>query len=117
MLAYFITKLTLVPDKEVQVLYVHRSLNNQGSGVRIILESAIGISVQQALRFKFKANKNQAEYEALLTRLQLSLELEDQYLHVKTDSQLVANQVEGKHQDSDEILALYPKPRTLRLTY
>lgn len=75
-LADFIAELTPTPEKEVWLLYVDGSLNIQGSGAGIILESLADISVEQALRFKFKVSNNQVEYDdALLTGLHLSLEL------------------------------------------
>ena len=46
------------------VLYVDRSTNKQGSGARIILTTPEGIQLEYALRFRFLASNNEAEYEA-----------------------------------------------------
>ena len=58
------------PD-EVEVgsqwlLSVDGSSNQQGSGAGIVLEGPIGVLIEQALRFAFKASNNQAEHEALI---------------------------------------------------
>lgn len=45
------------------------------SGTRIVIEGPYDLLVGQYLRFKFKANNNQAEYEALNTDMSLSLEV------------------------------------------
>jgi len=45
---------------------VDGSSNQQGSGAGVILEGPNGLLIEQALRFAFKASKNQAEYEALI---------------------------------------------------
>jgi len=44
---------------------MEESSNQQGSGVGIIMEGPNGLLIEQALIFAFKANNNQAEYEAL----------------------------------------------------
>lgn len=71
------------------------------------LGNPMGVLVEQSLRFKFKVSNNQYEYETLLAELRLSLELGAQYLRVKIDSQLVANQVGGEYQAREEILVCY----------
>jgi len=48
------------------VLSVDGSSNQQGSGAGVILEGPNGLLIEQALRFAFKANNNQAEYEVLI---------------------------------------------------
>ena len=45
------------------VLSVDGSSNQQGSRVGVILEGLNGLLIEQTLRFAFKANSNQAEYE------------------------------------------------------
>nr|KYP72349.1 Retrovirus-related Pol polyprotein from transposon 17.6 [Cajanus cajan] len=52
-------------------LHVDGSSNSQGSGAGVILEGPRGITLEQSLRFRFKASNNQAEYKALLAGLRL----------------------------------------------
>jgi len=83
------------------------SSNQQGSGVEVILEGPGGLLIEQALRFAFKANNNQAAYEALIVGMLLAKELGAQSLLVKSDSLLVIEQVTGDYQAKDPQLASY----------
>ena len=75
------------------VLSVDGSSNQQGSGAGVILEGPNGLLIEQALRFAFKANNNQGEYEALTTAMLLAKEMGAQSLLAKSDSLLVTGQV------------------------
>ena len=70
-------------------MFVDGSSNWNGSGASIILEELKGIAIKQSLRFSFKVSNNQAEYEALITGLQLAKEMGVDSLTMKSDSQLV----------------------------
>jgi len=59
------------------------------NGAEIILEGPNKLLIEQALRFAFKVNNNQAEYEALVAGMLLAKELGTQSLLVKSDSLLV----------------------------
>ena len=65
------------------------SSNNGGSGANLILVSLEGHQIHCALRFKFKASSNKAEYEALITGLELAKEMKVKSLDIFSDSQLV----------------------------
>lgn len=52
---------------------------------------------EQTLWFKFTISYNEAEYEALLLRVQLAQELQVQDLIVLSDLQLVVSQVERSY--------------------
>jgi len=85
-------------QQEVEVgsqwmLSVDGSSNQQGSGAGVVLEGPKGLLIEQALRFAFKANNNQAEYEALIAGMLLAKEMGARSLLVKSDSQLVTGQV------------------------
>jgi len=67
------------------VLFVDGSCNQQGIGVGIILEGPNGLLIEQALRFAFKANNNQVEYEALVAGMFLAKEMGARSLLVKSD--------------------------------
>ena len=80
-------------DNSTWVLFVDGSSNLKGSIAGIILEGPEGIAIEQSLRFDFKASNNQAEYEALITGLQLEKEMGANSFTMKSDSQLVTSQV------------------------
>ena len=48
----------------------------KGSKARIILEDPDNVTLEQALKFNFKASNNQAEYEALIAGLKLARKFE-----------------------------------------
>ncbi|KAK3218683.1 hypothetical protein Dsin_012653, partial [Dipteronia sinensis] len=48
--------------------------------------------------FEFKATNNEAKYEALLAEIKAAIELEADYLQIKSDSLLVVNQMTGVYQ-------------------
>ena len=89
------------------VLSVDGSSNQQGSGADVILEGPNGLLIEQALRFAFKANNNQAEYEALIASILLAKEMGAQSLLAKSDSLLVTGQVTGEYQAKDPQMAAY----------
>ena len=55
----------------------------------MVLTSPEGEILKYAIRLQFLATNNEAEYEALLTRLSLAKVLESKTLIVQADSQLV----------------------------
>jgi len=71
------------------VLSVDGSSNQQGSSAGVILEGPNGVLIEQSLRFAFKANNNQAEYEALIADILLAKEMGARVLMAKSDSLLV----------------------------
>nr|KYP59508.1 Gypsy retrotransposon integrase-like protein 1 [Cajanus cajan] len=73
-------------------LHVDGSSNSQGSGAGVILEGPRGITLEQSLRFRFKASNNQAEYEALLAGLRLAEDMGASKVKCRTDSKVVAEQ-------------------------
>jgi len=89
------------------VLSVDGSSNQQWSGVVVILEGPNGLLIKQALRFAFKANNNQAEYEALIVGMLLAKEMWAKSLIGKSDSLLVTGQVTGECQAKDPQMATY----------
>ena len=124
-LAYFImeftpsnpsTKLTkttqLASDFPIWRLSVDGAANSQGSGAGLILTSPDGIDVEYALRFRFQASNNEAEYEVVIARLNLAHSMEADQLEVCGDSQLVVKQIEDSYEAKGEKLILYLKKST-----
>ena len=95
-------------------LLVDGASNSRGSGAGIVLVSPEGLILEQAVRLKFSASNNEAEYEALLIGLRTTKKLDANHLQVFCDSQLVANQVSGEYQAKDDrMLAYVTVARTL----
>ncbi|GAV86905.1 hypothetical protein CFOL_v3_30331, partial [Cephalotus follicularis] len=56
------------------------------SGTGLVLTSPDGWTLEYALRFRFKATNNEAEWEALIARLTIAKHLEVQKIEASSDS-------------------------------
>ena len=81
----------LAPDLPTWKLSVNKAANAQGSGAGLILTSSDRIDMEYALIFGFQASNDEAEYEAIIARLNLAHFMEADQLEVSNDSQLVVN--------------------------
>ena len=88
-------------------LYTDGASNARGTGLGVVLKSPQGDIIARAVRCNFKATNNEAEYEALISGLQVSLDLGVKHIEVKTDSLLIVNQVNGSFCAKDQWMFLY----------
>ncbi|GKV18274.1 hypothetical protein SLEP1_g28679 [Rubroshorea leprosula] len=88
-------------------LYVEGASSSKGSGVGAILIGPEGYRSEHALKFKFDATNNIAEYEALLLGLQLALELKISAIQVYSNSQSVVNQINSICEVVDPMMVKY----------
>ena len=86
-----------------------RVADAQGSSAGLILTSQDGIDVEYALKFDFQASNNEAEYEAIITGLNLAHSMEVDQPEVCIDSQLVVKQIEDSYEARGEQMILYLK--------
>ncbi|GJW95085.1 reverse transcriptase domain-containing protein [Tanacetum coccineum] len=83
-------------------------------GAGLILTSLEGAEFTYALRFRFEATYNEAEYEALIAGLRITEEMGVKNLQANADSRLVANQVNGTYIAKEAYMIRYlEKVRTL----
>ncbi|GJW76754.1 reverse transcriptase domain-containing protein [Tanacetum coccineum] len=68
-----------------------------GSGADLILINPKGAEFSYALRFRFDATNNEAEYEALIASLRIAEQMGIISIQANVDSRLVANQVNGSY--------------------
>ena len=110
-LADFVTEFTsaglteatqLTSDLPIWRLSGDGAANAQGSGVGLILTYPDGIDIEYGLRFGFQASNNEAEYEAVIARLNLVHSMEVDELEVCSDSQLVVKQIEDSYEARGE---------------
>ncbi|GJS60994.1 reverse transcriptase domain-containing protein [Tanacetum coccineum] len=73
-------------------LFTNESSCIDGSGARLILTNPEGPEFTYALRFRFDATNNEAEYEALIDGLRIAEQIGVKNLQANVDSRLVANQ-------------------------
>ncbi|KAJ9546912.1 hypothetical protein OSB04_019455 [Centaurea solstitialis] len=89
-----------IQDNQPWLLYVDGSSNVRGSGLGVVLKSSQGGNM---------ATNNEAEYVALIARLDIAHKLGENHLHVRSDSLLVVNQVNGDFQAKDSKMMTYLK--------
>jgi len=67
-------------------VFTDGSFNTRGEGAGVILESTNGLAIELFLRFEFSATNSQVEYEAVIEGLNLTRDLGDREVEVKTNS-------------------------------
>ncbi|MDI6740746.1 MAG: ribonuclease HI family protein [Candidatus Edwardsbacteria bacterium] len=83
-----------------------------GAGAAIL--NPRGTPLAEKSEFLGKATNNEAEYNSLIMGLQLALERGFKRLHIRTDSELLANQITGKYKVKEPRLkALFAKAHKL----
>ncbi|KAJ9542444.1 LOW QUALITY PROTEIN: hypothetical protein OSB04_028950 [Centaurea solstitialis] len=102
-------EVVMISDNKPWILYVDGSSNVRGCGFGIVLKSSQGGNIVYSIRCEFKATNNEAEYEALIAGLDIALRLGAKQLHVRSDSLLVVNQVNGDFQAKDSKMMSYLK--------
>ncbi|GKD57007.1 reverse transcriptase domain-containing protein [Tanacetum coccineum] len=75
----------------------HGSSCIDGFGAGLILTNPEGVEFTYAMRFRFEATNNKAEYEALIAGLLIAEKIGVKNLQANIDSRLVANQVNGSY--------------------
>nr|GEV60990.1 reverse transcriptase domain-containing protein [Tanacetum cinerariifolium] len=89
-------------EKEVRlpklwILFTDGSSCTYGFGVGLILTNSEGMEFTYALRFRFDATNNEAEYEALISGLRIAEHMGVKNLQANADSRLAANLVNGTY--------------------
>ena len=97
----------LQPALPTWELHVDGSSNKQGSGAGIILNTPEGLQIEYALRFDFEASNNEAEYEALIVRIQLATSMGTEKIRVYSDSQLIVNQILQQYEAREDNMIAY----------
>ncbi|KAM2939235.1 hypothetical protein FF1_038931 [Malus domestica] len=105
------------PTTPTWSLYVDGSSNQQGCVAGLVLTTPDKVAIEYALRFKFKALNNEAEYEALLAGLRLAKHLGVKRIDIFSDSQLVVNQVTNNFDAKDSSMAAYMAQTQLLLKH
>ncbi|RVW56905.1 hypothetical protein CK203_078507 [Vitis vinifera] len=85
-------------EQEWWTLRVDGASRSSGSGVGLLLQSPTGEHLEQAIRLGFSASNNEAEYEAILSGLDLALALSVSKLRIYSDSQLVVRYVQKEYE-------------------
>ncbi|GKB21819.1 reverse transcriptase domain-containing protein [Tanacetum coccineum] len=103
---------------EPWILFTNGSSCTDGSGAGLILTNPEGMEFTYALRFRFDATNNEAEYEALIVRLKIAEKMGVKNLQANVDSRLVANQVNGTYVAKETDMIRYlEKVKTLTSSF
>ncbi|XP_058774558.1 uncharacterized protein LOC131648846 [Vicia villosa] len=88
-------------------LYFDGSSHKNGSGIGGIIISPVGIPAEFKYKIKGACTNNEAEYESLITGLELLLELGARNVEIMGDSELVIKQVSREYRCVKENLIMY----------
>ncbi|GJU49196.1 reverse transcriptase domain-containing protein [Tanacetum coccineum] len=94
---------------EPWTLFTDGSSCIDGSGAGLILTNPEGVEFTYAMRFRFEATNNEAEYEALIAGLRIAEQMGVKNLQANVDSRLVANQVNGSYVAKESGMVQYLK--------
>ncbi|GJY86858.1 reverse transcriptase domain-containing protein [Tanacetum coccineum] len=103
---------------ELWTLFTDGSSCTDGSRAGLILTNPERMEFTYALRFRFDATNNEAEYEALIAGLRIAEQMGVKNLQANVDSRLVANQVNGTYVAKEAGMIRYlEKVRTLTSSF
>lgn len=91
------------------ILNVDGSSTDTASGAGIVLITPEGHKLEYAVRFKFPASNKEAEYEALIAGLRMARRMGAEHVVVRSDSQLVVEQVQRDYESRGEKMQEYCK--------
>ena len=97
------------PQKKTWMVQTDGSATKRARGAGVVLISPEGEILKYAIKLQFPTTNNEAEYEALLTRLSLARVLEAKTLIIQANSQLVVGQVKGDYEAKEERMQKYLK--------
>ena len=78
-----------------------------GSGAGVVLISLDGSRLRYVIRLHFLASNNAVEYEALINRLRIAIELDAMRQYVHGDSELVIDQVMKESSCKSPLMVVY----------
>jgi ribonuclease HI len=86
-------------DQEgVWKLFFDGSVCSQGRGIGCFIKSPKGAEYEVSIRLEFGCTNNQTEYDALLTGLEVLVEVEAERVEAFGDSKLVVQQIKDENQ-------------------
>ncbi|XP_075659004.1 uncharacterized protein LOC142628851 [Castanea sativa] len=88
-------------------IYMDRSSNRQAGGLGIVLRSPEGDEIECMVRLDFPTTNNEAEYEALVARLDLAKAARTANVIIHCDSQVITNQINGDYECKGERMKKY----------
>ncbi|XP_075649933.1 uncharacterized protein LOC142620455 [Castanea sativa] len=111
-LANFIAEFTTAEEQGAEEtptwrIHTDESSNKHAGGAGIVLHTPKGDKIECMIRLDFTTTNNEAEYEALVTGLELAKAARAKKAKVYSDSQIVASQVNGSYDCKNERMKRY----------
>ncbi|XP_059436814.1 uncharacterized protein LOC132169883 [Corylus avellana] len=95
------------PKERTWVIYVDGSSTKRNGGAGVVIITPDGRELKSSLRLEFKTTNNEAEYEAVIAGLGLALELEAEFVEVRSDSQVIVGHIRGEFEAKGSKMKLY----------
>jgi ribonuclease HI len=89
------------------MMYFDGSLMKSGARAGLVFVSPLSVHMRYMIRIHFPASNNVAEYEALVNGLHITTKLGIRWLDVRSDSQLIVDQVIKESTCHDPTMAVY----------
>lgn len=89
------------------IIHVDDSAAESNCGTSLATTSPKGSKIFYALKYTFPIRNNESEYEAVVAGLRVARTLHIQKLHVFTDSQVIASQINGKFEAKEDNMEKY----------
>ena len=102
-----IETMVFLEEKMNWVMNTDGASNKSEVGIGIVLENSSGVLIKEAVRLEEIMTNNEAEYKALLYRLELALRLGVQHLKINLDPELVSGQLVGAFEAKDSRIKSY----------
>ncbi|XP_057790920.1 uncharacterized protein LOC131008033 [Salvia miltiorrhiza] len=106
-LADFVQETTGSKKQKPWLAAVDGSVTKEGCGVGIHIQTSMDDSLQFAIKYEQRLSNNEVEYEAVIKALTILAELGAESVHVKSNSQLVVQQLLGEYDVREERIAAY----------
>ncbi|KAJ3688389.1 hypothetical protein LUZ61_017553 [Rhynchospora tenuis] len=100
---------SFTPVEAVWEVYVDGASSGKGTGLGVEIISPEGDMFKYALKVNFNPSHNVAEYEAFIAGLQLVAATGAKSIKIRSDSQLIVNQILKEYKTQDETLIKYLK--------
>ncbi|XP_057803385.1 uncharacterized protein LOC131018688 [Salvia miltiorrhiza] len=106
-LADFIQETIRCPVQEFWIAFVDGSVTKEGCGIGVYIISPSSEVYQFVIKFTCRMSNNEAEYEAVVRGAHILSKLRDECVIIRTDSQLVAQQLSGSYHIKDHKMKAY----------
>ena len=106
--------LAKIPQQEMEpdnfgwwTLNMDGASRQTGAGLGLQLKAPTRDFIEHAIRLNFPASNNEAKYKEIMAELDLAISVSLEKIVIRSDSQLVVEQVNGEYETRDKRIAKY----------